>query len=134
MEPSSSAANANSGNPMADGIFQNLRAQLDQIQATTNAQPASVQNVAATNSRIEVGGPPADTNLGWRERAMINHQRDAARPGNNRRIANNPRLYGHVRSNRTAQNQHNAQMTDLRALRRNMENFDSMLEEIERFQ
>jgi hypothetical protein len=36
MEPSSSAAHANSDNPMADDIFERLRNQLDQIQSAVN--------------------------------------------------------------------------------------------------
>lgn len=113
MEPSTSAAHANTNNGMADGIFSNLRNQLDQIQATAN-RPADGNNMdtnlgwrdrAMVNHDRDVAADeeePAEANMGWRQRAMVNHQRDVVRTGANRRVENNPRLYGHVRSNRTA--------------------------------
>ena len=69
--------------------------------------------------------------MSWRERAMINHRREQ-RGNTNARFDNNPRLYGHVRSNRNTAVVN--QMNNLRELRRDMQNFDSMLDEIDAFQ
>ena len=71
---------------------------------------------------------------------MVNHRMDEARGGGAARGRErgarfgerNPNLYGNARQNRQVAVQN--QLTNLRELRRNMENFDSMLDEIDRFQ
>ena len=90
-----------------DGILVDLRSQLNEIQATSH------QN--------------------WRERAMENHRREQEERTANR-FSSNPRLYGHVRQHRTGQRAVQNQLTNLRELRANMQHFDSMLDDIERFQ
>lgn len=49
---------------------------------------------------VDIEEPEASTD--WRTRALQNHQRDLARPGQNRFAtdARQARLYGHTRQNR----------------------------------
>ena len=59
------------------------------------------------------------------------------RGGNRGRFENNPRLYGHTRAQRTNNRrliEARNQLSNLRELRNNMMQFDSMLDEIDNFQ
>ena len=70
----------------------------------------------------------------WRTRAIVNHQRDLENGRGGGRFQNNPRLYGHTRQNRMGGHVMQNQLNNLRELRTNMQNFDSMLDEIDDFQ
>ena len=67
MEPSNSAANANSGNPLADGVFERLRNQLDDIQSGIQHSARGAQPRASNiRSLADYQEPEADENMGWR--------------------------------------------------------------------
>lgn len=70
----------------------------------------------------------------WRVRAIANHQRELDNRHVGGRFQNNPRLYGHTRQNRMGGHVMQNQLSNLRELRANMQNFDSMLDEIDQFQ
>ena len=114
MQPSQNVQT--SDNPSSNAIFDGLRRQLDDIQGNLRRGGHTRTN----NSRsppINLVEPETSTNMSWRERAMINHRREQ-RGNANARFENNPRLYGHVRSNRNQAV--NNQLNNLRELRRNM--------------
>ena len=113
MEPSSSAANANSSNPAADGIFQGLRDQLDSLQHSVASTAINRHRQAAQ--------------AGWRQRALENIGQNDIRQG--RAVGGVARANQHRRNIRAIEDQLNT----LSAMRNEMDNFDSMLDEIEGF-
>lgn len=64
MEPSSSQANANSNNPLADGIFERLRNQLDEIQTAVNS--SNPRGNSGARQQIQDTIPSSTENMGWR--------------------------------------------------------------------
>ena len=64
MEPSTSAAHANSDNPMADDIFERLRNQLDQIQSAVNTN--GPREGSGVRQQVQDPLPSSNEDMGWR--------------------------------------------------------------------
>ena len=72
----------------AEGLFSNLRQQLDSLQTQVNDHGPAVED-----DDLHSG----NSNMGWRERAMVNHGREIQHLNS---AQANPRLSGHGRANR----------------------------------